>query len=234
MKRLTLLMLINGLCLPLIAQNTLDILTLSGRYGFPQAYESTYNGKATETGTFLSLTVPIPFSEKTIWYNSLNHFYFNVQGDQGIPSEIINPIALNGFILRTGLYQKFDNGTGIQILFAPRFMTDFNDVSGKSIQLGGIILYEKVFSEALKMSFGGSFNQELFGPMVVPIVSLNWHLSPKWSINGMLPIYAKVNYKANENLTVGFSHFGLVTTYYLGDPEAIKKAAEAVANQGKK
>ena len=33
----------------------------------------------------------------------------------------------------------------------------------------------------------------------------------------MLPVYAKVNYKVNDNLTAGFSHFGLITSYYLGD-----------------
>ncbi len=33
----------------------------------------------------------------------------------------------------------------------------------------------------------------------------------------MLPVYVKAKYKVNDNLTVGFSHFGLITTFYLGD-----------------
>ena len=35
----------------------------------------------------------------------------------------------------------------------------------------------------------------------------------------MLPIYAKVNYRVTDNLTAGISHFGLSTTYYLGNED---------------
>ena len=70
-------------------QNSLDILNFSGRYGFPGSYVDTYDEKATEAGTFLNLTVPIPISENFIWYNSLNHFYFNVDGDPDIPKESV-------------------------------------------------------------------------------------------------------------------------------------------------
>ncbi|NQU53749.1 MAG: hypothetical protein HQ522_14560 [Bacteroidetes bacterium] len=218
-KRIAALIFILGQSLICISQNSLDILNLSARYGFPQSYEDTYNGTASEIGTFLNLTVPIPISENTIWYNSLNHFFFNVDGDPAIPDGEINPINLQGFILRTGLYQKFGDGKGIQLLFAPRLMSDFKNVDGNSIQLGGVFMYENVFNKDLSMSFGAMYNQELFGPYVVPIVNLYWQLSEKWIIKGMLPITLKINYKASENLTIGFSHFGLMTSYYLGDPQ---------------
>jgi hypothetical protein len=201
------------------AQSELDIFNFSGRYGFPTNYEDTYTGTASEMGTFLNLTFGIPFSEKTIWYNSFNHFYFNVDGDPNIPAGEVNPIKLNGFILRTGLYQKFGDGKGIQLLFAPRFMTDFENASGSCFQLGGVFLYERVFNPDLTMSFGAMYNQEFFGPYVVPVVNLTWKLSEDWYIKGFLPVTLKVNYKANENLTMGFSHFGLVTSYKLGAPE---------------
>ncbi|MBT3384414.1 MAG: hypothetical protein HN778_09855 [Prolixibacteraceae bacterium] len=216
-KRLAALSIIMSLSITCISQNSLDILYLSGRYGFPQSYENTYNGEASEFGTSLSLTVPVPISQNTIWYNSLNHFYFSVDGDPNIPVTEINPITLNGFILRTGLYQKFGDGKGIQLLFAPRFMTDFKNADGNCFQLGGVFMYENVFSKQLTMSFGAMFNQELFGPYVVPIVNLSWQLSEKWYIKGLLPVTLKINYLVNENLTIGFSHFGLVTSYYLGD-----------------
>jgi hypothetical protein len=76
-------------------------------------------------------------------------------------------------------------------------------------------MYEKVFSDNLTMSFGAMFNQELFGPYLVPLINLNWQISQKWSITGLLPVYAKVKYKVNENFDMGLSHFGLITTYAL-------------------
>ena len=200
-----------------ISQNSLDILNISGRYGSPQSYEDTYSEKATELGTYLNLTVPVPISKNTIWYNSFNHFYFNVDGDPAIPEGEINPINLNGFILRTGLYQKFGNGKGIQLLFAPRYMSDLKNAKGNGIQLGGVFMYENIYNKDLTMSFGAMYNQEFFGPYVVPIVNVNWRISEKWFIKGLFPVTLKVNYLANENMTIGFSHFGLVTSYYLGD-----------------
>jgi hypothetical protein len=200
-------------------QNSLDILNLSGRYGLPQEYSDTYSGKATEMGSFLNLTVPVKITENTIWYNSLNHFYFNVQGDEAIPATQINPMVLNGFILRTGYYRKFDNGTGIQILLAPRLMTDFNNVDSKSFQMGGVFMYEKIYNPDLAVSYGAMYNQELFGPYVVPVVNLSWKVAEKWLIKGLIPVTLKINYLASDNLTLGFSHFGLVTSYALGDPD---------------
>lgn len=219
MKRVIFLFLLVQIYIGASGQKSLDIFTLSGRYGFPKSYESTYNEKATETGSMVALTLPVKLSEKTIWLVSFNHFYFKVNGDPAIPADIVNPISINGFILRTGLYQKFENGLAIQALFVPRFMTDFNGGGGSSFQPGGVFLLEKVFSENLTMSFGAQYNQEFFGPLLVPIVNVDWQISSNWKFTGMLPIYSKLNYKVNNNLDMGLAHFGLVTSYYLGKSE---------------
>ncbi len=203
----------------LTGQQTLDILTVSGRYGFPQSYDSVLTGKAKEYGCMVNLVAPVKFSEKTIWYNSLNYFYFHVANDETLSPEIANPINLHGFLFRTGLYQKFSRGRGIQILIAPRLMSDLKNIDGNSFQFGGMVMYEKKFSDNLTMGFGAMYNQELFGPYLVPVINLNWQLSDRWSINGLLPVYAKINYKVCERFTAGISHFGLITTYSLGDPE---------------
>ena len=69
------------------------------------------------------------------------------------------------------------------------------------------------------MSFGAMYNQEFFGPYLVPLVNLDWQISERWSIAGLFPVYGKVKYQVNERLSTGLSHFGLITTYRLGDPE---------------
>jgi hypothetical protein len=219
MKKILIALILFQVYLGASSQKSLDVLTLSGRYGLPSSYVDTYNGKATEKGSMLALTAGFGIGEKSTWVVSLNHFYFNVQGDAAYPVGIANPVKLNGFILRTGLYRKFENGRAIQILIAPRYMTDFKGGGGKCFQPGGMVLYEKVFNKTLTMGFGAQYNQELFGPFLVPIVNVDWQISPKWKFTGMLPIYSKISYKVNKNLDAGIAHFGLVTTYYLGDSE---------------
>jgi len=198
-------------------QETLDVLTLSGRYGFPQSYDSIYKSKANEYGAMASLVAPIKMNEESIWYNSINYFYFHVGNDEETPPEIMNPIDIHGFVLRTGLYHKFSKNRAIQVFFAPRFMSDFKNINPDHFQLGALFLYEKKFREGLKMGFGAMYNQEFFGPYLVPLVNLDWKISERWSIKGLFPVYGKIKYQVNERLSAGLSHFGLITTYRLGD-----------------
>lgn len=201
------------------SQETLDILTLSGHFGTPQPFnqESTYNGKTSETGAMLNLVVPIVLNEKQIWYNSLNYMFWNVNNDIIMPDNIANTISIHGLILRTGLIQKLSNGNSIQAVFSPRLMTDFKNVDAKHFQLGGTFIYEKVYHKALKIGYGLLYNQETFGINIVPLVNLEWKISEKWFMSGLLPIYSKIKYQVNEKLNLGMHHFGLVTSYRLGD-----------------
>ncbi|MEN8229473.1 MAG: DUF6268 family outer membrane beta-barrel protein [Bacteroidota bacterium] len=217
MKRFLILMLTGSMGFALAAQETIDILTLTGRYGLPQDYKDTYSEKATEYGSILSITAGAKLSAKSMIAINVNHFYFNVLGDPAIPDGIASPIILNGFILRTGLIQQLRNSRVLQLLIAPRLMSDFKNLDGNSFQLGAVATYGKKFHDDLTMSFGAMINQEFFGPYLVPLVNLYWKLSGQWSVEGMLPVTARVNYKVNDNLTAGFNHFGLITTYYLGD-----------------
>jgi len=166
-----------------------------------------------------SLVAPAKLSEKSIWYSSLNYFYWGVDNDEEMAEDIMNPIQVHGFILRTGLIQTFEKDRTLQVLLAPRLMTDFNGVDGDHLQMGGIVIYEKKYSDKLKIGYGALYNQEFFGPNLVPLINLDWKLSERWSITGLLPIYAKVKYKFSDRLDGGLSHFGLVTSYRLGDPE---------------
>jgi hypothetical protein len=217
MKNTLVFLILLGLSASLSAQRTIDILTLTGRYGLPQEYKDTYTEKATEYGSILALTAGFKVAPKTTWAINLNHFYFNVQGDPAIPDDLANPIVVNGIILRTGIIQQLGNDMALQLLVAPRLMSDFRNLDGNSFQLGGVATLEKKFHDDLIMSFGAMLNMERFGPYLVPLVNLEWRISKKWSIEGMLPVTARVNYKVNDNFMVGFNHFGLITTYYLGD-----------------
>jgi len=100
--------LVVGICmsLSLLAQNTFDVMTLTGRFGFPQSYTDIYDGKATEYGTMVSLAAPIQLTEKTMWFNSVNYFYWNVSNEETMPNLVSNPINIHGFLLRTGMVQK--------------------------------------------------------------------------------------------------------------------------------
>ncbi|MFC2098242.1 DUF6268 family outer membrane beta-barrel protein [Bacteroidota bacterium] len=220
MKQFQLALVFSFIFLGNSAQRSLDLFTLAGYYGLPSKYEAPYeNQKAKPLGAQVVATLPIPLNETTYWFNQITYNNFNIDNDITMPAGIANPIHLSAFIMQTGLYKKFGEGQGIQILFAPRYMTDFQNASGKNFQLGGIIMYEKDFHEGLLMRFGAMYHNELGGPLLVPIVHTDWQINSKWSLVGMWPIYGKFKYQVNDNISTGISHFGLVTSYRLGHPD---------------
>jgi hypothetical protein len=205
--------------LGLAGQDRLDLFTVSGNYGLPTTYDSIYKGKGTESGLLISAVAPVKLSEKSIWYTGLNYLFWNVDNDETMPDMVMNPINIHGFLLRTGLIHQLNNGHNLQVLLFPRLMSDFQNISIDHFQLGAIATYGKRYHKDLKLGFGALFNQEFFGPNLVPLIDINWNISPRWTLAGLFPIYAKAKYQVNSRLDIGWSHFGLVTTYRLGATE---------------
>ena len=218
MRKSALIIAIITLSSQLYAQKSIDLVTLSGSYGFPQSYENQVAENATEYLGSVSFTLPVVLSDNTVIFNNLNYYYSSVQSEADFGDSISIPINLYGFILRTGISQKIDQNSGFQVLLLPRFMSDFYNVDIESFQLGGIAMYERRFNKDLMMRFGAMYNQEFFGPYLVPIVHIDWDVNSELSVVGMLPVYLKAKYKVNEQLEAGFSFFGFTTTYRLGHP----------------
>ena len=95
MKKSFVFLLALGLSLSLFAQDNIDILSLSGRYGLPKEYDdATYTGKATEWGSLNSLTAGFKLGKRSMLAINVNHFYFNVQNDPNPEFPAILPIPL--------------------------------------------------------------------------------------------------------------------------------------------
>ncbi len=102
-------------------------------------------------------------------------------------------------------------------MVVPRLMSDFQNMDGSSFQFGGLASYLKKYHDDLSIGFGAIYNSELFGPYVVPFLDLNWKFAEKWRVKGLFPITLRVEYSINDNMITGLNHFGLITTYALGD-----------------
>lgn len=196
---------------------SIDIATISYRYGFPSSIESTSTHAIEQVG-MINLKLPIVFNESNIWFNNITYQYSSVTYGESIPGSL-QPIGLHGFIVQSGWVKQINKSQAIQLLMVPRLMTDFQRLQKSHFQWGGIVLFENTYHENLMMRYGLMYNRELFGNMFVPLVHLDWNISNKWSFSGMLPIYGKIKYTATERLDLGLSHFGLITSFQIGDPE---------------
>ena len=108
-----------------VAQESIDIISISGQYGLPQEYNPQLSEKAQETVGLLNLRIPVVFSEKTIWYSDFTYTYSHITNGLSLSEIIANPVELHGLVLQTGLVQRIDETRAFQLLFVPRFMSDF-------------------------------------------------------------------------------------------------------------
>lgn len=195
-----------------LSSQSIDLLTLSYKNGSTQPME-TGMGNASEHVMLVNLKAPLVITDSLIWYNDLTYQHFVVDYSVGGG----DPTRLHAFMFQTGLVRKLSETTGFQLLLVPRLMSNLRNVDLGHVQLGGIGLFEKRYSTTFLARYGLMYNRDLFGHMFVPLIFLDWKVSEKWSVNGMLPITCKVNYQASEKLGVGFSLFGLITSYQLGE-----------------
>jgi hypothetical protein len=198
------------------AQNSIDLFSVSGGYGWPSSYEAPYSEKATEVQQHVAATIPIELSDKTIFFNNFNYYHFSLESNNEFGDAIANPADLHGFILRTGIVRKLNDKNKFQLFFIPRYMSDFNKSSETAWQFGGVAMFEHRYNKDLMMRYGLMYNAEFFGHYFIPVVHLDWNITEKVSVAGMLPIYMKIKYKYSDRLELGFSHLGLTTSYRLG------------------
>lgn len=201
------------------AQESIDLITLSGRLGFPSDYTDNPSETANESGALVNLKIPVVLNKKSIWYSDFTYTYYGVNFSSELPIREAQPIRLHGFVFQTGLVQKLSDANSLQILIVPRYMSDMINPGSEGWQLGAVGLYEHRFGENLKMRFGALYNGEIAGSLVVPLVGIDWRITEKWSLTGLFPIYGKLNYRIDERFTTGLSHFGLFTSYDLTNPE---------------
>ena len=215
MKKLVISLILGCLGASTSAQSNIDLFSITGRFGLPSEYRTIPGLEGTETALMANLKVPIRIGEKIIWYNNITYSNFRVSSNVAFTPEVFHPVSLQGFIVQTGLVMPTSETTGLQLLFVPRYMSDFEGHHNKNWQFGVLGMFEKRYNDNLMLRFGALVHQDLFGPNITPVVYTDWQIGSRWSIVGMWPVFGKVNYRISDNTTAGLSHFGLTTTYRL-------------------
>jgi len=96
------------------------------------------------------------------------------------------------------------------LIAIPKIACDFRGkINDKDYQLGGIFLEHYVVNENLKIKAGLYYNREAFGNFFMPLVGVDWQISDRLSLYGVIPsnywaeyivvkskLYAGLNFKS--------------------------------------
>lgn len=209
-KKLLIVSQIILLVMVLYAQKT---FTVAEANYFPSPNNSYENGDTTSDSHFFSLVLNAP-----IVINDKNTFLTGIRGNiwkVAYSPELIWPETFYSLGLTLGYNHKFNEKESFLFILLPRLNSDFRNIDSEALQLGFFTTYSKRSSEKFLWKLGVYFNQEFFGPFLVPLFGLNWDVSNKVSIVGDLPIYAKIKYKVGDNFSAGIGYVALVSSYRL-------------------
>lgn len=130
--------------------------------------------------------------------------------------------ADQGSLLMTRLnvgfkYQLSEKWSGTYVLL-PKLASDFDNVSGKDFQFGGLALFDYQYTDSWKLKFGAYVSSENFGATITPIVGV-WHRSKneKFYLNATLPIRMDANYAITNGLSLGLDLLTSIKSYNLSE-----------------
>ena len=140
---------------------------------------------------------------------------------------------------KLGANIKHTNRLSASYIFLPKIASDFVELGKNDFQLGGIALYKFQKKENLNYVWGVYFNNELFGPFLVPIIGFHYlSKSEKLELNFSLPVWADMNYKFNSFFSSGVTFSAFVRSYYLspqstlGRDEYLVKSSNEIYGYG--
>ncbi len=170
------------------------------------------------------ITLPIKLNEENAF---LTGFYIEQIKTKIHPLEYSRTVSTIN--LKLGFNRNHSEKWNGTYVLLPKLSSDFSTTGSKDIQIGGLILMKYKKSEFFKYHIGVYANNDLHGPLITPLLGF-YYKSPndKLEANFTLPIWADVNYKLTNWLTMGSNFSAITRTYNLGNDYAylMKKTNE--------
>jgi hypothetical protein len=195
------------------AQNYVDLVKTNYSSTPFNSYDS-LKGIKTQLQEFSTdITLPVVLDSTKTLLTGILFEQINLVNEPSSQSTFytINPkIGLN--------YKHSEKVTGTYV-FLPKIASDLqNGLNQKHFQFGGIALYNIKKSELFKYRFGAYFNQELFGPFVVPLLGFYYQSkNKKLEANFILPISADLNYGLTKNIKTGVAFNAIVKSFFTAE-----------------
>jgi len=130
---------------------------------------------------------------------------------------------LNMSRLSLGWIQHLGNSWSATVVFIPRVATG-NDrwLDDQNMQYGFAVLARKKYSATFRYWFGVYYNNEFFGPFIVPLAGFYWKLNSDLALYGTLPNSLSIDKGISEKIHAGFNFFSNTNSYRLSGKNFLK------------
>lgn len=103
-----------------------------------------------------------------------------------------------------GAQHYFGKKLSAVFLFIPKIATDFEKkLNQYDKQYGGTVLLQYKFGKHFRAKAGMYYNKEPFGNFFVPLLGIDWQISPRWMIYGTFPLMNRLEFKISNHFYTG-------------------------------
>lgn len=194
------------------AQNYVDLIKLNASTTPLNTFDSS-NSKTVLNEYGADIALPVKINDRTAFLTGVT--YENIQ-TRLFPGQDMQ--SFSSLTLKLGLNHSFNERFSTTTVLLPKLATDFGELSGRDLQLGGIAIFKYAVSKNLNYRYGLYYNTECFGPFFVPLLGI-YYLSKneKFELSAMLPISVDVNYRLVKFMSLGTNFNGQTRSYHLSN-----------------
>lgn len=193
------------------AQKYTDLISVSEQYSPSNGYKSG-NGKCDVHDQNFSAKAPLKINASDYLLVGLGTNHLEFIGDDYPGGSNFTALTLQlGYIGNFGRY----NLTAVAL---PKISGDFKEITHRDFQMGGLLVLSVKYSDNFKLKYGCYYNQEFFGPLILPLIGLDWKVNEKLRVFGNLPINATAEYTVSNRFSAGL-FFNANSMSYLKDKQ---------------
>jgi hypothetical protein len=115
-------------------------------------------------------------------------------------SRTYDPSALILWITYT---HNLNKRWGVMVAALPRWSGEGSLQFSDGFQMGGAFLVTRKFRPGLKMQLGLYYNKEFFGNFFMPLLGIDWKISPNKNLFGILPSYLVYEHRLSKQFSWG-------------------------------
>jgi hypothetical protein len=204
------------------AQTYFEVFNLGYNYSPDNTYENS-DAKMTVKDINANLRVPVLFKngDALMFGATANSLSLISKPDT------IKDRFLSSALLQLGYNKKLGDKWQALLVALPKLSSDFKDISSEDFQYGGILLFTYTKNIKLKYKVGMYYNQEFWGPFIVPLLGFDWQPNDRWDIFGSLPISATASYHLTEKFNTGLYFQAPTSSYRLSENDRSAYLARA-------
>lgn len=212
LKLLLLLFIFSNFC---FAQPYVDIVHINAQT-VNTSYKDSSKAVNHTKNAFLNLTLPLKI-------DSQNTIIIRLSGEDLQSSRLDPNIAVNkraysllSVVMPIGLQHQTKNKKWTVLgLVMPKLSSDFKDkISTYDMQLGGYGLVTYAHNPKLKIKLGLYYNREYFGNFFIPLAGVDWRVSDRFQMYGVLPTFYRLEFAAVKKVLYAGLEFRSYTRSY--------------------